>query len=137
MGFVVADVGLVDDAVASGGGIIAGEVPVAGVMGYGSVKSFNRLEYQLDLGVASFGGEHRCDSFGNLSIGEGCVNAFDTVLLVVVGEVGHGFALLVNFVDDIFSACFLEEENGGAECGEFFHARHVDSVTVGISHLGR
>lgn len=53
--FVVVDKGFVYKAVAAGSGVVAGEVPVSGVVRYRLVHRLHRLEYYLDFGASASG----------------------------------------------------------------------------------
>ena len=77
--FVVVDKGFVYKAVAAGSGVVAGEVPVSGVVRYRLVHRLHRLEYYLDFGASAFRSEEFGDFRRHLFIGERGVYLSDII----------------------------------------------------------
>ena len=96
--FMVVDEGLVDEAVAAWGGVVAGEVPVALMVGTGCMKAFDGLKDEL----------HRClhpcrtKSFSHLSVdvinAKRPVNGANTIGLLCCRLAKFGNTSLVDII---------------------------------------
>src|SRR5262245_32884295 len=98
--FDVVGEGQVADAGAAGGGVVAGEIPVAAFRGDGGVEVFHGLEehYQLAAPVA-FRIHKFADPAADLSIRERFVDGFHRIHLLRGGLLQLGFGMAVGFVD--------------------------------------
>ncbi len=133
--FVPVDVCLIDQPYSSCCGVVAAEVPVAGVVGAGLMESFERLEDELYGGGHAVGTEEVEHLGGYFISGEGLVD----VLYIVVHLFGRKRQLLHTFQVDVVeclpTAMFDVELHCCTEGDEFVEVRHVDAVVVGIAHL--
>ena len=96
------------------------------------------LIYQLDLGLdRAVGGEHTGDLVRDLLLSEWRVDSLDAVGYLEVEQPLLLAAAAIRLVEHALHATFAQQLDGGSECYELAHARHVDAVIVGIAHLWR
>lgn len=132
------DVGAIYEDVAAGGGVVTGEVPVAGVFGDGFVEVSHRLVdyfyFAFPFGVS--GEDEFGDFCGDFVVGEGGVNFLYGVAHFSGGLFEFGEAFGVDFVEEGVFSAFFEKGDGGFEGDEFAEFCHVDSVAIGVANLG-
>mmetsp|Transcript_76657 Transcript_76657/g.165874 ORF Transcript_76657/g.165874 Transcript_76657/m.165874 type:complete len:694 (+) Transcript_76657:3096-5177(+) len=130
--------GAAGDARAALRGVVAGEVPVALVVGQGLVEVRDGLVEDADLGLAVVGEHVPGDALGDLLRREGLVDALHVVddLRAALELALHlGLAAAVDLVDHVRHAALPEEADRGLERREVPELRHVDAVDVGEADL--
>ena len=117
-------------------GVVAGEVPVTGMVGTGVVQTFDALEDQFDRCLHSLRAKHLHNLRIDLLDAERCIDIAHIVLWFRVWSVGR-FALAVGVSNNLFHSLLFDKGDGGAEGAELLEARHVDAVVVGVADLWR
>ena len=79
--FVPTDEGLVDEAGAARRGIVAGKIPVAGMVGTSLVQALDALEHQFDGGLHIHWAQHLHNLLVDFLDGEGFVDSPDVISL--------------------------------------------------------
>ena len=87
-------------------GIIAGEIPIAGMIGNGFVKPFKRLIHDFYLGMNIFIANHCSNFFRNLFVGEWRINIFYPILYLLFSQVFLTFASGIHFIYHVLHISF-------------------------------
>lgn len=99
------------------------------------MQSFDSLIDYLHLGARFSRRKHLGDLSADLLVGKRRIYRFDAVGLLRSGLLKLAKASLICLLLDILHAAVLQQRHGCTECYEFAHARHIDAVVIGVSHL--
>lgn len=138
--FIPGYVCLVDEPVSTGGGVVAREIPVAGIVGDCLMESVKTLVQDVHLGFQRMTGvRHQYIGYGmrDVVFGKWGIDGFHAVGPFISGHGPLGQACAVSVVNYICTACVNKQLYGGVECNELVKGRHVDSIIIGITHLRR
>lgn len=136
--FEIVDVGFVEGLVPTGGGILAGKVPIAARDLDGGVKFVDFLEEddQLSVPVVHFWADHGGDFFGEGFLIKAVVEPGHVVFHGLRRDMGLFAAILVDLGEQVGLPGVAEQFNRGLEGDELTQLRHVDTVAVGVADLG-
>mmetsp|Transcript_102720 Transcript_102720/g.296945 ORF Transcript_102720/g.296945 Transcript_102720/m.296945 type:complete len:704 (+) Transcript_102720:2141-4252(+) len=129
--------GAATDLCASWRRVLAGEVPIARILGHGLVQCVDRVEEDADLGLAVVGRYLLHDLRRNLLGREHVVDALHVVHEAAAGDGLRQLraARCVHLPDDTLLAPLLQERDRRLEGCEVAELGHVDAIDIRVANL--
>lgn len=132
----VVDEALADNTVATGGGIVAAEIPVSLMVGEGGMEVVECLEDDADVSPNRDRCQQGADFCAEFIFCERCIDALDNILDLLPRQGQHSAGFLIDFFDHPRHAALGEQCDGGLEGNEVAKFCHIDAVAIGVADLG-
>ena len=125
----------VNEIVTAWGGIMTGEIPVAGMVGARSVEAFEGLEDKLYRRLHACGAQHERHLAVDILYRERLIDRKHTVLLLMFWFTDLRKAGIIRLPYNMRPPALLEQRNRCAESAELLQPCHVDTIIIGVTDL--